>query len=118
MQEPSVILANLTRIRTSERLDGTGGMLISEHHLSQRKPNAIGAICGIVGGHGGDVYFVAHLGATSMAAYGWWEFDLAPAVSPCGECKGSGIDWNTSHAKTLCTPCSSCKGTAESPSGA
>jgi hypothetical protein len=115
MEEPRTILNSMTRIRTIGVLDNTRGFLITDRHLSQRKPNMVGAICGFVGGHGGDVYYVAHLGDPAMAVYGWWEFELEPAKDPCPECKGTGIDWDTSHKTSKCTPCSNCHGTAEKP---
>lgn len=44
------------------------------------EPNARGVIRGIVGGHGGDVYWVQHgtdgAGEPVVATYGWWEFEL------------------------------------------
>lgn len=115
MREPETILPPMTRIRTSEPLASTGGFLIAQKHLDVRKPGAVGVIMGIVGGHGGDVYWVAHLGDTCRAAYGWMDFELEPAKDPCPECKGTGIDWNTSHTTSKCTPCSNCQGTAERP---
>ena len=113
MQEPEYILPAKTRVRTTTPLGSTGGFLITQKHLDVRKPGTIGVICGIVGGHGGDVYWVAHIGDPCMAAYGWMDFELEPAKDPCGECQGTGIDWATSHATSHCTPCSSCHGTAE-----
>lgn len=115
MNEPEYILESGTRIRTNEPLASTGGFLIAQKHMDVRKPNAVGAICGIVGGHGGDVYWVAHIGDPCMAAYGWMDFELEPAKEPCPECKGTGIDWKTSHDTKLCTACSNCHGTAENP---
>ena len=113
MDEPETILDFFTRVRTSSPLGSTGGFLIGDKHMAMRKPGAIGAICGIVAGHGGDVYWVAHVGDTAKAAYGWMEFELAPPVDPCPTCKGSGIDWPTSAATSLCTACPACSGTAE-----
>lgn len=115
MQEPETILPPMTRIRTTDPLYGTGGFLIAEKHLEVRKPGTIGVLIGIVGGHGGDVYWAAHIGDPCRAAYGWMEFELEPAKDPCGECQGTGIDWHTSHLTSKCTPCSTCKGTAEKP---
>lgn len=113
MKEPTTILPQGTRIRTSDPLHSTGGFLIREKHVEQRKAATVGAICGIVGGHGGDVYWVAHIGGTCMAAYGWMEFELEPAKDPCPACKGSGIDWGASHDTSVCTACPACTGTAE-----
>lgn len=113
MEEPKFILKPKTRIRTSTPLYSTGGFLVGKQHIDVRKPGAIGAIAKIVPGHGGDVYFVAHIGDSSMAAYGYPEFELEPAKDPCPECDGSGIDWKTSHATSRCTACPACGGTAE-----
>ncbi len=114
MREPEYILNPMTRVKTN-RLYSTGGFMITQKHIDARKPDTIGVITGIVGGHGGDVYWVAHLGDSCTAAYGWEEFELEPAKDPCPECKGTGIDWTTSHATSKCTPCSACKGSAEKP---
>src|SRR5271166_3569941 len=114
MQQPEFILNPFTRVLTNQ-LYSTGGFLITQKHLDTRKPDTVGAITGIVAGHGGDVYWVAHLGDPCTAAYGWEEFELAPATKPCPECQGTGIDWKTSHATSHCTACSNCKGTAENP---
>jgi hypothetical protein len=113
MEQPKYLLKSFVRVRTHAELDRTTGMLITERHLSQRKPNAVGAISGIVGGHGGDVYYVSHIGDPAMAVYGFWEFELEPTDKPCGECKGSGIDWTVSHGTNKCTACSDCNGTGE-----
>ena len=113
MRQPEYILEAGTRVRTHETMDDTRGMLIAPKHLKNRKPNAVGAICGIVGGHGGDVYWVAHVGDNEMAAYGWWEFELEPAKDPCPSCNGSGFDWKVSHESHHGTACTDCGGTAE-----
>ena len=113
MMEPTVILPHGTRIKTTEPLGSTRGYFVSQPHLEARRSGAIGAICGIVGGHGGDVYWVAHHGATCMAVYGWWDFNLEPAKDPCVTCKGSGVDWAESKDTRVCTVCRACSGTAE-----
>jgi len=113
MDEPSTILDSGTRIRTNKVLTSTGGFLIAQKHLDVRKPDVIGVIMGIVGGHGGDVYWVAHIGDTCRAAYGWMDFELEPAKDPCLTCNGTGIDWETSHATSRCTACAVCHGEAE-----
>ena len=113
MKEPEFVLNPGTRVRTSTPLGSTGGFMIAERHIEARKPGVIGVITSYVPGHGGDVYFVAHIGDTCTAAYGWQEFELEPAKDPCPECKGTGIDWETSHATCHCTPCPNCEGTAE-----
>jgi hypothetical protein len=115
MDQPKYILKHKTRIKTNPVIDSTRGMLIAPKHLDVRRTNTVGVVCGIVGGHGGDVYFVAQLGDSCMAAYGWWEFELAPANNPCATCEGTGIDWKTSHDTSECTACQNCHGTAEDP---
>ncbi len=116
MNQPEYILTPGARLRTLSPMPRQGGgFLIKEHHLVVRKADAIGAVCGIVGGHGGDVYWVAHIGDPCMAAYGFWEFELEPAKEPCTTCEGSGIDWPTSKETKHCTACRACKGTAEQP---
>ena len=116
MKEPEHILESGTRIRTHEKLDSTTGLLITDRHLKLRRPNAVGVIGGIVGGHGGDVYFVAHIGDPSYAVYCFVDFELEPASAPvCTHCKGTGIDFPASAASQLCTACSVCRGTATTP---
>lgn len=77
MQEPEHVLESGTKVRTHETLDDTKGMTIVEKHLNARAPNKEGVIVGIVGGHGGDVYWVRHPDTVHVAAYGFWEFELA-----------------------------------------
>jgi hypothetical protein len=113
VNEPEAILPQNTRVQTCSMLLSTGGWFVREKHLEVRKPDAIGVICGVVGGHGGDVYWVDHIGDPCMAAYGWREFNLAPAQDPCPVCKEGGFDWVASHAKNIGTACSACGGTAE-----
>jgi len=86
MHQPEYILSNRTRIRTHKELDDTRGMLIAARHLEARQTDAVGEICGVVPGHGGDVYWVTHtLGLkdgekspTPAAAYCFTEFELEP----------------------------------------
>ena len=50
---------------------------IKQEILDRRTPGIMGQVCGIVGGHGGDVYWVRHDGTEDTgSAYGWWEFEL------------------------------------------
>jgi len=67
-----------TRIRTHAVLGTTTGMMVASQHLTARKPDTLGTINGIAGGHGGEVYFVAHEG--TIGAYCWDEFELAEQV--------------------------------------
>lgn len=74
MKEPEYILPNGTRVVTHEYLGSTGGMLVAQKFLDARRPSALGLIWGIVGGHGGDVYWVKHDDGTG-AAYMFDEFE-------------------------------------------
>ncbi len=114
MDEPKNILPVGTRVITHRELEGTVGMLISDVHLNARKADTPGAIGGIVGGHGGDVYWVAHLDSP-MAAYCFSEFELQPITVPCPVCDGSGFDWAASNANKIKRGigCSACTGTGE-----
>ncbi len=77
MKEPKVILENGTKVITLEALHPTGGLDLSSSVLALRKDGAKGVIHGVVGGHGGDVYWVKHEDG-SVAPYGWWEMELVP----------------------------------------
>jgi hypothetical protein len=73
---PVTILPNGTKVRTNETLDATDGMLVNPLRLNARKPNAEGLVCGVVGGHGGDVYWIGHEGSDILAPYCWSEFEV------------------------------------------
>lgn len=77
MNAPEHLLETGTKVKTHEKLDDTRGMLIDSRHLNARTPNAEGVIDGVVGGHGGDVYWVKHEGVEHHAAYCFTEFELA-----------------------------------------
>lgn len=83
MEEPKYILANGTRIITNDTLGPTTGMLITQKYLDARRPSTPGIVCGIVGGHGGDVYWVKHEvdGQSFGAAYCWSEFEYDPSFT-------------------------------------
>ena len=116
MDEPKEILAGGTRIRTCAVLGSTAGFMVKPAVLQLRKPDTVGVICGIVGGHGGDVYHVAHIGDPFMTVYGWMDFELEPVVEPvCHECKGTGMDFPKSAATKMGTACEWCSGTATAP---
>lgn len=76
MKEPAQTLPFGTRIRTLPMLESTRGMLVAPCHLDARRASTNGRIAGIVGGHGGDVYWVDHLEDDALAAYCFTEFDL------------------------------------------
>jgi hypothetical protein len=115
MQEPEYILTNGTRIRTAARLTDKPGYSVTPRHLEFRRADTVGVITGVVAGHGGDVYWVAHLDATATAAYGWDEFELDPAKNPCKVCQGMGFDWEASKPASRGIACAACRGTAEDP---
>lgn len=65
---------NGTRVHTHKKLGKTTGLLVAAKHIEARKPDARGVINGVVGGHGGDVYWVRH--GQDVAAYSFSEFEL------------------------------------------
>jgi hypothetical protein len=85
MKESPGLLKLGTPIITHEALDTTSGLMVHGKHIEARRPNAKGTIAGIVGGHGGDTYWVKH-DDEQVAAYGWQEFELdqgdVPALQP------------------------------------
>lgn len=74
MKQPSLILAEGTEVQTHTDLVFPDFM-VHPTNIANRTPGAKGKIAGVVGGHGGDVYWVDH-GDDKSAAYGWWEFEL------------------------------------------
>lgn len=74
MKQPYSFLDNGTRIHTHKKLKPITGLLVAPKHIEARKPNAPGVIDGVVGGHGGDVYWVRH--GQDVAAYSFSEFEL------------------------------------------
>lgn len=76
MKEPATTLPNGTRIRTHTTLDSTRGMMVAPCHLNARHASTNGRIAGIVGGHGGDVYWVDHPEEIVPAVYCFTEFEL------------------------------------------
>jgi hypothetical protein len=72
VNQPGTILRNGTSVRTSEQLDDGRGLPLQGH----RKPGAPGTIAGVVGGFGGDVYWVRHDDDGSVGAYCFTEFEL------------------------------------------
>lgn len=113
MKEPYYILKNGTRIKTHSELEATRGLLITSRHLNLRKPDAMGIVVGIVGGHGGDVYFVAHLGDADAAAYCFTEFELVVVKNPCTACAGNGTMPVLSREWKRWMPCLVCGGSGE-----
>lgn len=75
MKEPKYILQDGTKVITHVVLHPTTGMLIAADKLANRRANTPGTVVGVVGGHGGDVYWVRHEDGT-VAAYGWPEMEL------------------------------------------
>lgn len=114
MHEPASILPVLTRIKTHMKL-GKVDYFCHSKHLEARKDDSYGFIRGIVGGHGGDVYWVAHPNTNTVAAYGWDEFELAPARFPCKKCEGTGMDFDASVKNSFWEACKFCDGSSEDP---
>lgn len=86
MEEPRYILNNGTKVVTHLHCNGpvgATGILVKPYLLEARRPKAKGETCGIVPGHGGDVYWVRHEDG-QVAAYGWWEFELDENDLPTG----------------------------------
>jgi|HubBroStandDraft_5_1064220.scaffolds.fasta_scaffold1300916_2 hypothetical protein len=75
MKVPEYILRIGTRVVTHARLGSTRGFIVAQKLLEARRPSALGLIWGVVGGHGGDVYWVKHDDGTG-AAYMSDEFEL------------------------------------------
>jgi hypothetical protein len=76
MQRPDTILPTGTRVRTHDTLESTDGLLVDPKHVAARSAGTSGTVCGVARVHGGDVYLVAHPGATESAAYCYTEFEL------------------------------------------
>lgn len=78
MNQPTYILDNGTRIRTHTKLGTNQGMNVAAIHIDQREADAEGTIAGVVGGHGGDVYWVQHVETRgdTTAPYCFDEFEL------------------------------------------
>ena len=80
MNQPKYILDQGTRIRTHAKLGTTQGMNVAAIHIDQREADAEGTIAGVVGGCGGDVYWVTHEGSGPSAVYCYDEFELVEAA--------------------------------------
>lgn len=76
MKEPEYVLKNGTRVRTHDVLGSERGMMIDAIHVRARRPAINGTIVGVVSGHGGDVYWVEHVGHAAPAAYWFTEFEV------------------------------------------
>ncbi len=100
MREPEYILANGTKVVTHAELSTTSGFLINPVHLSARKPSAAGVIAGVVGGHGGDVYWVKHEDGGPVAAYCFTEFEIE-GKEPLVWCKVRGEGGHEYEEATL-----------------
>lgn len=81
MDSPQHILEVGTIVRTHKQLGSTGGMIVREDALKRRRPDVIGVIGPIVGGHGGDVYWVFHGPEEQPAPYSFAEFELDDSVT-------------------------------------
>lgn len=76
MKQPEYILKPGTLIHTHPVLGSTGGFFVVRRHLDARKANVPGTVGGVVPGHGGDVYYVAHGAGDDVAVYCFTEFEL------------------------------------------
>ena len=52
------------KVKTAPGLNSTSGFMIAEQFLQQRKANQLATVYGYVPGHGGDVWWLVHDGAT------------------------------------------------------
>lgn len=85
MKQPETILPNGTRVRTHKELkysDSLGG---------SRREDESGTINGVVGGMGGDVYYVDH-GNGTWGAYCFDEFELETESDSARETKIADVD--------------------------
>lgn len=79
MNQPQHILKNGTRIKTRAQLDSMVGMIVPAQYLTTRRVSAEGIIRGVVGGHGGDLYYVEHdTHDLHYAVYCFTEFEVIP----------------------------------------
>lgn len=76
MHCPPTILPNGTPIRTHRTLDAANGLPVHRDSLKARRSDAPGKIAGVVGGYGGDVYWVHHENGIDVAVYSFAEFEL------------------------------------------
>lgn len=77
MEQPVHILENGTRVKTCSKLEALGLAFANQSQVALRKPNQSGIITGVVGGCGGDVYWVRHdTEEDEVSPYGFWEFEL------------------------------------------
>lgn len=65
------------KVKTSSHLESTTGMLIPKLRLDLRKPDVLGEVAGYVAGHGGDVWWVKHVGTNDLAPYIFTELEPA-----------------------------------------
>lgn len=80
MNQPATILPSGTRIRVHATIDPLAGMLAIH---GRRKPGAVGEIHGVVGGYGGDVYWVRHSrDSVDILPYCFDEFELEETTPP------------------------------------
>lgn len=81
MKEPLGTLLNGLKIRTNATLEPsrsmTRSLVLSSDSVAMRKPDTEGEIRGVVGGTGGDVYWVQHPGDALFAPYCFTEFEKA-----------------------------------------
>lgn len=73
MDQPQYILKNGTKVVTHDTLEPMEGLL--SLHNASRKTSTEGEIQGVVGGYGGDLYWVSHHKSESTI-YCFTEFEL------------------------------------------
>jgi hypothetical protein len=72
-------LKNGLRVRILE-LESTAGMFINPCHLDCRRAGITGTVGSMVGGHGGDVWFVQHDDSEEVGAYCYTELEELQTV--------------------------------------
>lgn len=77
MEQPRQILENGFRVKTVDVFEknATMGMVGDPGYIAARKNGESGKIAGVVGGAGGDLYFVKHDVDGTVAVYCFNEFD-------------------------------------------
>ncbi len=79
MDAPTQVPEMGTRLRVTA-LQGTGGMLVVPHQIENRRAGEVVYMHGIVGGHGGDVWWCKHENG-DIAPYSWGELDFVDMVN-------------------------------------
>jgi hypothetical protein len=91
------------KVKTSAELEDTRGMMVAQKHLDCRTPGITGTVEGLVGGHGGNIWWVKHDDG-AVAAYCYTELE---PITP---------EPTASELKDLCKHCGGLK-RARNPTG-